>query len=331
MATTLILIDAKNALYRFGFAHNTLTNSEGVPTGAVYGILGAFMRLKAAYPDSKLVLVWDGRGKSWRHKYYTGYKSNRTADKEKPPEARAVLEQMPLIKKVATMLDIPQMEVPTVEADDLIGIAAIMHRAFGLPAVVYSSDKDFMQLMAAGITIIRPKPFSSGDAGKRLDPETAKSVLKQFGCKPEDILKVRAYAGDKSDAIPVAIPGIGEKRALTCIQAGADPSKEWTEALVPVSDRVTDIKLRIKLEQHWTFVRRNYRLMQIACFPDPALFGEETVREIKNQLSLASKKPSSVEWDSYWAFVKFLLDLDLLEALENRIHLWQIARDISLH
>ncbi len=322
--STLILCDGKNALYRYGFAHRELTNSDGKATGAIYGVLGALIRLKKIYPDGQFVICWDGRGKSWRHNFFPGYKSNRTADKDKPPEVIAVLEQQVVLKKILDLMRIPQLEVPTVEADDLIGMAAIMHRAFGLPVVVYSSDKDFMQLMEAGVTIIKPVPFTKENAKSRLEPETPKSVLKRFGCTPAEILKVRAFAGDSSDAIPVAIPGIGEKRAMECIRAGADPSKEK-----PVC---SNLKYYGRLVAGWADVRRNYRLMQIAAFHDPALFGKATVKLIKAELDRSAAQLRADVPDeetmrkTYWEFVKTLADLDLLEALENRFVLWAIQR-----
>ena len=58
----LVIIDAKNALFRFGYAHLTLQASDGRPTGAVYGILGLLLRLKEKYPDARFVMAWDGKG-----------------------------------------------------------------------------------------------------------------------------------------------------------------------------------------------------------------------------------------------------------------------------
>lgn len=206
----------------------------------------------------------------------------------------------------------------------MIGMAAIMHRAFGLPVVVYSSDKDFMQLMQAGVTIIKPVPFSKDTAGNRLEPESVASVKKRFGCTPEEILKVRAFAGDSSDAIPVAIPLIGEKRAMECIRAGADPSQDKVVC--------SNLKYYGRLVAGWPNVRRNYRLMQIAAFHDPALFGTETVGLIKADLDRSAAQLRAVLPDeetmrsTYWKFVKRLVDLDLLEALENRFALWTIQK-----
>ena len=214
------------------------------------------------------------------------------------------------------------------EADDLIGMAAIMHRAFSLPVVVYSSDKDFMQLMSVGVTVIKPVPFSILVRGvTSLEPETKASVMKRYGCLPEDILKVRAYAGDTSDAIPVAIPLIGEKRALKCLAAGADPSKDVMVC--------RDLKLYGKLLAGWANVRRNYRLMQIAAFPDPAVFGAETVEHVRAELKRVAtmlKAPvpdAEIMETSYWHFVRTLIAHDLWEAVENRFTLWQIQRPVE--
>lgn len=341
---TLVLMDAKNAVYRYGFAHSTLKNAEGAPTGAVFGVLRALGRLKRKYPDAKFVMVWDGEGASWRHAYYPSYKSSRRAKVTAPPaqpvkekqsaKARAkartvpyyeankataeeVLRQIPLLKDTLSRMGIPQLEVPCVEADDLIGISAVMQRTFNGECVVFSSDKDFMQLMGIGVQIIRPNTNPKDSLGI----ESEASVLKRFGCLPSEVLALRAYAGDKSDDIPVAIPGIGEKRALVCLRAGANP------AVAEFACR--DLKVARKVRGGWAQVRRNYKLMQITGLADPKLFGKGTARHITDALSAASRELVASDTTTrtraeYMDFVMSLVRLDLLEALDNRHDLWNI-------
>ena len=81
---TLILIDAKNAVYRFGYAMSRLHSSEGVPTGAIYGFLNMLLRLKKKYPDGRFIIAWDGQGykqNGWRRKIFPGYKASRGGGK----------------------------------------------------------------------------------------------------------------------------------------------------------------------------------------------------------------------------------------------------------
>jgi DNA polymerase-1 len=355
---TLVLIDGKNAIYRFGYAHSTLTSASR-PTGAVFGILGALVRLKRRYPDAQFVMVWDGPGDSWRHRVFPEYKASRRiiaaaaavrqtavvkarsgnasvtaavlmpetkAEREKREMRNRVLAQIPVVQDIARRIGIPQVEVAGVEADDLIGMAAVMHRAFGGEVVVYSSDKDFCQLMTIGVKIIRPQPFAE-DRPDVLAVETEESIQKLFGCLPGEVLAVRAYAGDKSDGIPVAIPGIGIKRALECVRAGADPAKDELKC--------ADLKIMKKVRGGWAAVRRNYTLMQIAASPDPKLFGDAVAKEAQAGLRRATEEILS--WSKlradkdggrvrglYLGFVGALVEMDLYEALHNRDVLWNI-------
>src|SRR5678816_852580 len=124
---TLILIDAKNCLYRFGWVHRNLRTSTGKPTGVVYGFLDTMVRLKKTYTDARFIVVWDGLRAgthSWRSKLYPQYKANRHLT-EMPPEVKESMGQLELVKKAMDVIGIGQIELEEVEADDLIGILAL--------------------------------------------------------------------------------------------------------------------------------------------------------------------------------------------------------------
>src|ERR1039457_5473179 len=115
----IILIDGKNAVYRFGWVHRNLRSPDGEGTGVVYGVLDLLIRLKRKFEDSKFVVVWDGKGPTWRHKMFEGYKLK---DKPGNPEIAAILNQIPLLEKTLKLIGSPQIEVEGVECDDVIGI-----------------------------------------------------------------------------------------------------------------------------------------------------------------------------------------------------------------
>jgi DNA polymerase-1 len=288
--THVILIDARNALYRFGFVNRTLQSSKGVKTGAVYGLLNCLLRLKRKYRDSWFVMVWDGTGKTWRHELFPGYKGNRPGTKS--PEVLAVLEQIPIVKELTTMLGVPQVEVDNMEADDAIGILATQCVRQNWTPVVYSSDKDFLQLMPKGVLVIRDV-----DKTNRLLPETERTVYQMFGCYSANVLKVRALCGDPSDGIPNIKRGIGIKTAVKLINAGFDPSLP-----PPPGDKEKEIAYR------------NYKLMQIATEKGNLLHkavGEvfRTRRDLRHSLRDVTAR---------------LGELDMVTALENRHELWKL-------
>lgn len=320
----VILIDAKNAMFRFGFVHPRLTAPSGELTGAVYGLTGLLPRLKKKYPESRFVMVWDGEGPTWRHSYWEGYKANRKPSTDPTFESvrKGVLRQIPGVKKTTALLGIPQLEVPGVEADDLIGILAMSCLAQKCVPVIYSSDKDFLQLMHMGVTVIR--------CG--VDPETPQSVFERFGCKPEDVLKVRALAGDSSDGIPPACKGVGEKTAAKYVAAGIDPSSTSLcaarEYAAMTKDEGVYLKASSKLTLRWADVRRNYHLMRIAtCFNEPHLRPQGAVIGQCGYAvtTLVREAPKRIP-ANYRTFLAGLSEWNLREALEERDTLWHIQK-----
>lgn len=239
-------------MFRFGYTFANLRNEDGEMTGAMYGIIGMLQQLKAEYPDGKFIFVWDGSGPTWRSKVWAGYKQNRTTPTEESIRLRkAVNAQIPRVKKLVKYLGIPQLQIDGVEADDLIGLLCGLALKSKIGTIIYSSDKDFMQLMALGVSLIR---------GPGVKPESAKTVFAKFGCALADVLKLRVLCGDPSDGISPVRRGIGPKTALKYLAAGVDPTREKpTEADALVS-------------ADWANVRVNYRLMRIlTAVDDPEL------------------------------------------------------------
>ncbi len=309
---TVVLIDAKNALYRFGYSFAGLQSSSGVKTGAIFGLFQVLLRLKKKYPDARFVMVWDGPGKGWRYKLFPQYKGNRK--KEKSPEIMAVLEQIPTVERLTELIGIPQICIPRMEADDIIGLLAMRCLKRGWKPVVYSSDKDFMQLMHRGVKVIRDV-----DKTNKLAPESERSVMAKFGCSPEMVLQVRAIAGDKSDGIPNPVPGIGPKKASKLIEAGLCPSDEVN---------TLPIKGAEELQAKWEHVHRNYRIMSILTSTRHELEPEDGLTTrlgvLRVVMALRGRcKPSKVR---YRQFVAVLQELEMADALASRHELWRLQR-----
>lgn len=298
---TLILIDAKNALYRYGHTMRNLRTSEGRPTGVLYGITTWLLRLKKKYPKGRFVMVWDGIGPSWRHKEFPRYKAHRKRSGKMPDVVRNAFGQIKALKELLSVVGIPQIELPGVEADDLIGVLALREPR----AVVCSGDKDFLQLMRLGVTVIR----------QGTTVLTERDVKRLLGCTIRQVLCVRALAGDSSDGIP-GIKGIGGKTAVKLVQAGIKP---WTDECIPGPD-VPKRWASILMEQ-WATVQLNYKLMKIARTPYSICRGPKLSAEMQHILDVVD---GPVRRSRYSKMIRLLGDAELTSLMEQRRSLWGI-------
>lgn len=322
----IILIDGKNALFRHGSVHPNLRASDGTLTGAAYGLTGCLLRLKAKYPDSRFVMCWDGSGKTWRHELYSEYKGNRKRGSDVPPAVQNVLAQAGTVEALCNALGIIQITVPSVEADDVIGILAVRCLKREWIPVIYSSDKDFMQLMPRGVLVIRDV-----DKTVKLAPESEKSVLNKFGCTPEQILSVRALCGDKSDNIPNVLHLMGPKTATKLICAGVCP--EYKDGLSggPLASMMGIAAVPrawAALAPVWQDVRRNYKLMRILTSCTAKVLPVHTQGFLRASIAcVISELAASLnagKRSGRREMVKFLAGLDLDEAIEQRMALWRL-------
>jgi DNA polymerase I len=302
---TVCLIDGRNCLYRFGWALNNLRTSDGTKTGAVYGLLSCMLRLKTKYEDARFVVVWDGPGyrKAWRSKLFTEYKANRAV--KQTEETRQVLMQFGPIKKCLKLMGVAESCLDEFECDDLIGVLTTQCVALGWKTVIYSSDKDFMQLMdMKGVHLIRDVAKPS-----RLRPEDATAVYEHFKCDIKDVLKVRAICGDPSDGIPGVMKGVGPVRAAAFV----GQCRNWNKAL----------KENPGLE-------RNYRLMKILRdLDDPELTLEHKQALDQEVARVLNVLHGSVQMErdhrDRRALMEVLAELELQELLDRRVELWNLG------
>src|SRR6185312_986152 len=151
-----------------------LRASNGFPTGVIYGVLAGMMRLHRIFPDAAFVFCWDGKDtdKSWRHKLAKTYKANRKRTGEPPQEVKDVYMQIPSLRILLSHMGFLQLEIDTLEADDLIGIVARSLKKKVKRVLIYSSDKDFIQLMDKHTLLVRDI-----DKKKKCAPLTEKEVF----------------------------------------------------------------------------------------------------------------------------------------------------------
>ena len=151
---TLLLVDGSSYLYRAFHALQRagLRNRKGEPTGAIYGVLNMLRRLQKETPADYLACVFDARGKTFRDEIYPEYKANR------PPMPEDLAGQVAPLKEAIAAFGWPMLEVPGVEADDVIGTLARQAERQGVRVIIASGDKDLAQLVNPAITIENADP-----------------------------------------------------------------------------------------------------------------------------------------------------------------------------
>ncbi|MCK5365976.1 MAG: DNA polymerase I [Gammaproteobacteria bacterium] len=194
----LVLVDGSSYLYRAFHAMPSLSNSKGMPTGAAYGIMNMLRRLLADYDPSHLAVVFDAKGKTFRDDLYSEYKANR------PPMPDEMRQQLDAIRSLVNALGIPLLEVPGVEADDVIGTLAKQGKNSGFDVTISTGDKDMAQLVNRSVTMVNTMDNS------RLDP---KGVEGKFGVSPEQMVDYLTLVGDAVDNVP-GVPKVGPKTAV---------------------------------------------------------------------------------------------------------------------
>lgn len=199
----LFIIDGYAVLYRAHFAliRNPLISSQGLHTSALFGFVNQVFRLLRTEKPDYLIAAFDSSEKTFRHEKYPAYKATR---EKMPDELRA---QLPYLWQLLEALQIPVLEQPGYEADDIIGTLAKKYSAPELEVYIVSGDKDFMQLINERIFLYAP----SGRQGA-IRVYDREGVIEKWGVPPEKIIDLLGLMGDSSDNIP-GVKGVGEKSA----------------------------------------------------------------------------------------------------------------------
>jgi DNA polymerase-1 len=199
----LVLIDGSSYLYRAFFALPPLTNSKGVPTGAIYGVLNMLSKFVRDFAPPHIGVVFDAPGKTFRDDLFAEYKAHRAP---MPDDLRSQTE--PLLAAVEA-LGLPVLRIAGVEADDVIGTLACRAAARGQSVLISTGDKDMAQLVNEHITLINTMSNSVLDRA---------GVKAKFDVFPEQMIDYLALVGDSSDNIP-GIDKVGPKTAAKWLNA----------------------------------------------------------------------------------------------------------------
>jgi len=202
----VILIDGNSLLYRAFFALPHFSTLENQPTNAVYGLTMMLLRLLEEEKPDIILVAFDSREKTFRHEEFTEYKAHR---KPTPNELAA---QIPIAREVIDALSIPVLEVPGVEADDVVGTLARKAESEDYDVLIVTGDLDALQLVDQKVRVM---VNVKGVTETIVYDEDA--VEDRYGLKPWQLPDYKALKGDPSDNIP-GVPGIGDKTASKLVK-----------------------------------------------------------------------------------------------------------------
>lgn len=197
----LMLIDGYGFVFRAYHSLPPLTRPDKTPVGAVYGFTNMLLKLKDTAEADYIAVIFDAGRKSFRNDMYEAYKANR------PPAPDDLIPQFPLVRDVVDAMNIVPIELEGYEADDIIATYTKLAHKTGMQVTIVSSDKDLMQLVGDGVTMLDPMKSKTINVAE---------VEEKFGVPPERVLDALSLIGDSSDNIP-GVPGIGPKTAAELI------------------------------------------------------------------------------------------------------------------
>lgn len=193
-----ILVDGSSYLFRAFHGLPPLVNSKGHPTGAIKGVISMLKRIPQDYPGSNVIVIFDAKGKNFRHDLFPEYKANR------PPMPDDLRCQIEPIHQIIKAMGFPLLIVPDVEADDVIGVLAKEATQNRQDVIVSTGDKDMAQLVTEHVTLVNTMTDSKMDIA---------GVQEKFGVRPDQIIDYLALIGDTVDNIP-GVPKCGPKTAV---------------------------------------------------------------------------------------------------------------------
>lgn len=204
----LFLIDAYAIIYRayYAFIRAPRVNSKGLNTSAIYGFVNTLEDVLKREKPTHIAVAFDPSGKTFRHEAYELYKAQREST---PEDIRLAV---PYIKKIVTAYNIPILEVPGFEADDVIGTVAKQAEQEGFEVFMLTPDKDYGQLVSEHIFMYRPKHTGGFEV---MGPDEVKA---KYGLDShEQVIDLLGLMGDSSDNIP-GCPGVGEVTAVKLLK-----------------------------------------------------------------------------------------------------------------
>lgn len=206
MSKKVMLIDGSSLIFRAFFALPNLTNADGVMTNGVYGFLTMYFRAVEEYKPDYILVAFDKKTKTFRHKEFKDYKANR----DKAPNE--LNYQFGILKDILDSLNVKYLDIDGFEADDIVGTYSKIAKDEGLETVIITGDKDYFQLVNDDVIVYLTRKGIS-----QMEEITEEKIKEDYGLSPKQLIDVKGLMGDKSDNIP-GVDGIGEKTAIKYIK-----------------------------------------------------------------------------------------------------------------
>lgn len=210
MKKKFLVIDAFGILYRyhFIFLKKPLINQKGQNVSSINGFLRTYFSIIKSYPCDYIAIALDSSRVTFRSEIYKEYKEQRES---MPDDLRS---QIPLLYELIDALGIKRIAVDNYEADDIIGLIAKENKNKNIKTIIYSPDKDILQLVDEDTTVI------ASNKENELVEYDRELVKEKRGVYPNQIIDLLALMGDSSDNIP-GVRGVGEKTALKLLDSYA--------------------------------------------------------------------------------------------------------------
>jgi DNA polymerase-1 len=238
----LVLIDGSGFIFRAYHALPPMTRPDGTPVNAVFGFTNMLAQFLKDHTGSHIAVIFDAGRYTFRNRLYEAYKAHR------PPAPDDLIPQFALVREATEAFGVPAIELADWEADDLIAAYARAMNDSGGTATIVSSDKDLMQLIRPGVTMLDPM---------KRKPIGLAEVMEKFGVTPEKMIEVQAMIGDSTDNIP-GIPGIGPKGAALLVNEFGT-----LEAVLAAAPSMKPSKRRDSLIEHADKARLSYELVRL--------------------------------------------------------------------
>ncbi len=290
----LFLIDAYALIYRsyYAFLKNPRINSKGMNTSAIFGFINSLEDVLKRENPTHIAVAFDPKGPTFRHEAYELYKAQR----EETPEV--IRQSVPIIKDIIEAYNIPILEVPRFEADDVIGTISKQAEKEGFDVFMMTPDKDYGQLVSDHIFMYRPK------FGGDYEIMGVKEVLNKYSLTSVDqVIDLLGLMGDSSDNIP-GCPGVGEKTAQKLLEEYGSIEKllENTDKLKgALQKRVTENVEQIRFSKFLATIKTDVPIQfdAVKCVrekPNEArlteIYTELEFRTFINKLTAEEKKPA---------------------------------------
>ena len=306
---TLLLIDAYAMIYRayYAFIRAPRMNSRGENTSAIFGFVVTLEDLIKRVKPTHMAVAFDPAGPTFRHEAYEQYKAQR---QETPEDIRWAV---PRIKQLLEAMNIPVLDVPGYEADDVIGTLAHKAEKQGFEVYMATPDKDYAQLVTDHVFMFRPRHTGGFE---KLGPQ---EVCEKYGIQNQSqVIDLLGLMGDSSDNIP-GCKGVGEKTAVQLLQqfgsiekllANTDQLKGALQRKVQeqvenirFSYFLATIKTDVPIEfdaaallyqdKNWDKLAPLYRELEFNSLLKQAPNNEEKIQNSKFKIQNSKKKPEA--------------------------------------